>query len=105
MRQEDLFFSQLTVRETLSLAAELQLKGTYSKEDRDEYINNLLFKLGLVSCADTRVGDAKVRGVSGGEKKRLAMACELIASPSVIFADEPTTGMHHISCLFNKILY
>nr|XP_043623654.1 ABC transporter G family member 7 isoform X2 [Erigeron canadensis] len=93
VRQEDLFFSQLTVRETLALAAELQLKGTYSKEDRDEYINNLLFKLGLVSCADTRVGDAKVRGVSGGEKKRLSMACELIASPSVIFADEPTTGL------------
>ncbi|XP_076881899.1 ABC transporter G family member 7-like [Bidens hawaiensis] len=93
VRQEDLFFSQLTVRETLSLAAELQLKDTYSKEDKDEYINNLLFKLGLVSCADTRVGDAKVRGVSGGEKKRLSMACELIASPSVIFADEPTTGL------------
>ncbi|GJU23471.1 ABC transporter G family member 7 isoform X1 [Tanacetum coccineum] len=93
VRQEDLFFSQLTVRETLSLAAELQLKGTYSREDRDEYINNLLFRLGLVSCADTRVGDAKVRGVSGGEKKRLSMACELIASPSVIFADEPTTGL------------
>ncbi|KAJ9563597.1 hypothetical protein OSB04_008757 [Centaurea solstitialis] len=93
VRQEDLFFSQLTVRETLSLAAELQLKEISSKEDREEYINNLLFKLGLVSCADTRVGDAKVRGVSGGEKKRLSMACELIASPSVIFADEPTTGL------------
>lgn len=46
-----------------------------------------------VSCADSRVGDAKVRGISGGEKKRLSMACELIASPSVIFADEPTTGI------------
>lgn len=46
-----------------------------------------------VSCADSRVGDAKVRGISGGEKKRLSMACELIASPSVIFADEPTTGL------------
>lgn len=46
-----------------------------------------------VSCADTNVGDAKVRGISGGEKKRLSLACELIASPSVIFADEPTTGM------------
>lgn len=34
-----------------------------------------------------------MRGISGGEKKRLALACELIASPSVIFADEPTTGM------------
>ncbi|XP_057486523.1 ABC transporter G family member 7-like isoform X2 [Actinidia eriantha] len=93
VRQEDLFFSQLTVRETLSLAAELQLQEISSVEERDEYVNNLLFKIGLVSCADSRVGDAKVRGISGGEKKRLSLACELIASPSVIFADEPTTGL------------
>ncbi|CAI9096727.1 OLC1v1032940C3 [Oldenlandia corymbosa var. corymbosa] len=93
IRQEDLFFSQLTVRETLSLAAEMQLADISSVEERDEYVNKLLFKLGLVSCADSRVGDAKVRGISGGEKKRLSLACELIASPSVIFADEPTTGL------------
>ncbi|KAG6405558.1 hypothetical protein SASPL_133148 [Salvia splendens] len=93
IRQEDLFFSQLTVRETLSLAAELQLQDISSVEARDQYVNDLLFKTGLVSCADSRVGDAKVRGISGGEKKRLSLACELIASPSVIFADEPTTGM------------
>ncbi|GMH26240.1 hypothetical protein Nepgr_028083 [Nepenthes gracilis] len=93
VRQEDLFFSQLTVRETLTLAAELQLPEMSSAEVRDEYVNNLLFKLGLVSCADSIVGDAKVRGISGGEKKRLSLACELIASPSVIFADEPTTGL------------
>ncbi|XP_052186008.1 ABC transporter G family member 7 isoform X2 [Diospyros lotus] len=93
VRQEDLFFSQLTVRETLSLAAELQLQEISSVEERDEYVNKLLFKLGLVSCADSPVGDAKVRGISGGEKKRLSLACELIASPSVIFADEPTTGL------------
>ncbi|EEF35762.1 abc transporter, putative [Ricinus communis] len=93
VRQEDLFFSQLTVRETLSLAAQLQLPEISSVEERDEYVNNLLFKLGLVSCADSNVGDAKVRGISGGEKKRLSLACELIASPSVIFADEPTTGL------------
>ncbi|KAH7516393.1 hypothetical protein FEM48_Zijuj10G0130300 [Ziziphus jujuba var. spinosa] len=93
VRQEDLFFSQLTVRETLSLAAELQLPEISSAEARDEYVNNILFRLGLVNCADSIVGDAKVRGISGGEKKRLSVACELIASPSVIFADEPTTGL------------
>ncbi|MBA0636748.1 hypothetical protein Godav_025067, partial [Gossypium davidsonii] len=93
VRQEDLFFSQLTVRETLSLAAELQLPEISSIEERDEYVNKLLFKLGLVSCADSIIGDAKVRGISGGEKKRLSLGCELIASPSVIFADEPTTGL------------
>ncbi|WOL02861.1 ABC transporter G family member 7 [Canna indica] len=93
LRQEDLFFSQLTVRETISLAAELQLPGILSAEKKNNYVNNLLFRLGLVNCADSIVGDAKVRGISGGEKKRLALACELIASPSVIFADEPTTGL------------
>ncbi|KAM0878139.1 hypothetical protein ACQ4PT_035054 [Festuca glaucescens] len=93
VRQEDIFFSQLTVRETLSLAAELQLPDTMSPERKEKYVNDLLFRLGLVNSADSIVGDAKVRGISGGEKKRLALACELIASPSVIFADEPTTGL------------
>ncbi|XP_072964330.1 ABC transporter G family member 7 [Typha angustifolia] len=93
VRQEDLFFSQLTVRETLSLAADLQLPDTMSTDKKEKYVSELLFRLGLVSCADSIVGDAKVRGISGGEKKRLSLACELIASPSVIFADEPTTGL------------
>lgn len=93
VRQDDLFFSQLTVRETLSLASELQLSSTLNYEERKHYVDNLLYRLGLVSCAESRVGDAKIRGISGGEKKRLSIACELIASPSVIFADEPTTGL------------
>ncbi|KAK6122329.1 hypothetical protein DH2020_043949 [Rehmannia glutinosa] len=86
------FFTVDCSRNSL-FAAELQLQDISSVEERDEYVNDLLFKLGLVSCADSRVGDAKVRGISGGEKKRLSLACELIASPSVIFADEPTTGL------------
>ncbi|KAH8948150.1 hypothetical protein BDL97_11G081100 [Sphagnum fallax] len=93
VRQEDLFFSQLTVRETLSLAAELQLPRTWKSKAKDRYVDELLYRLGLVTCADTAVGDAKTRGISGGEKKRLSIACELIASPSVVFADEPTTGL------------
>ncbi|CAL5383123.1 unnamed protein product [Camellia sinensis] len=93
VRQEDLFFfSQLTFQETLSLAAELKLQEISYVEERDEYVNKLLFRLGL-GCADSRVGNAKVRGISGGKKKHLSMACELITSPSVIVADEPTTGL------------
>ncbi|XP_047307316.1 uncharacterized protein LOC124910684 [Impatiens glandulifera] len=62
------------------LQTELQLREIISIEKRDEYVNNLLFKLGLVSCADFCIGDAKVRGISDGEKKRLSMACEMIAA-------------------------
>ncbi|KAK4779470.1 hypothetical protein SAY87_015576 [Trapa incisa] len=92
IRQEDIFFSQLTVRETLSLAAELQLPNTSSPEVRVEYVNNLLSRLGLVGCADTNVGDAKVRGISGGEKKRLSLACELIVpmSPRRVWVSSDT---------------
>jgi ABC-type multidrug transport system ATPase subunit len=56
VRQEDIFFSQLTVRETLSLAAELQLPDTMSPERKEKYVNDLLFRLGLVS-------DQKERGL------------------------------------------
>ncbi len=43
--------------------------------------------------ADTIVGDEKTRGISGGEKKRLSIACQLFGTPSIIFCDEPTTGL------------
>eukprot|EP00850_Spirogloea_muscicola_P021683 SM000258S09099 [mRNA] locus=s258:40817:44791:+ [translate_table: standard] len=121
VRQEDIFYSQLTVRETLVMAAKLQLPKSMPEAFKDSYVDSLLQRLGLVrrqpdllsellpvllhcselmalrstqvGAADTIVGDNKVRGISGGEKKRLSIACELIASPSVIFADEPTTGL------------
>ena len=51
VRQEDLFFSQLTVRETLSLAAELQLPDLWAPERKERYVNDLLFRLGLVSAS------------------------------------------------------
>lgn len=50
VRQEDLFFSQLTVRETLSLAAELQLPDLWAPERKESYVNDLLLRMGLVSA-------------------------------------------------------
>ena len=88
VQQEDVFYSQLTVRETLETAAKLG-----GAEDVVKTTNALLKDLGLQACADTRVGDAKTRGISGGEKKRLALGVQLVGAPSVIFADEPTSGL------------
>jgi ABC-type multidrug transport system ATPase subunit len=90
--QEDLFYSQLTVRETLGMAAELRMPAAVPAADRQASVEAVIRRLGLAKCADTAVGDAKTRGLSGGEKKRLSIACELIARPQLIMADEPTSG-------------
>lgn len=91
--QEDLFFSQLTVRETLTMAAELRAKASTTSAERAEVVESVIRRLGLSKCADTIIGDAKTRGLSGGEKKRLAIACEMISRPQMIMADEPTSGL------------
>ncbi|CAN8074581.1 unnamed protein product [Agarophyton chilense] len=91
--QEDLFFSQLTVRETLDIAAALRLPGNMSQAQKREFVDALIRKLGLVSTVNTRVGDEKSRGISGGERKRLSLGSELISTPQLILCDEPTSGL------------
>jgi ABC-type multidrug transport system ATPase subunit len=93
VEQEISFFPHMTVRETLAFRVELKLGSLISKKAQAERVEQLIEELNLEKAADTVVGDAKVRGISGGERKRLAIACELIASPSVIFLDEPTSGL------------
>lgn len=89
--QEDLFFSQLTVEETLETAAALRLNT--NAEERHKVVEQVIRNLSLVTAANTRVGNEKTRGISGGEKKRLSLACELISTPKLILCDEPTTGL------------
>eukprot|EP00197_Chlamydomonas_leiostraca_P006364 CAMPEP_0202866206 /NCGR_PEP_ID=MMETSP1391-20130828/7260_1 /ASSEMBLY_ACC=CAM_ASM_000867 /TAXON_ID=1034604 /ORGANISM="Chlamydomonas leiostraca, Strain SAG 11-49" /LENGTH=699 /DNA_ID=CAMNT_0049546135 /DNA_START=95 /DNA_END=2194 /DNA_ORIENTATION=- len=93
VQQEDVFYSQLTVMETMTMAAELRLPASMSKADKKAYVDRLIAVLGLTKAAHTIVGDAKVRGLSGGERKRLSLGCELIGSPPLIFLDEPTSGL------------
>ena len=90
VRQQDVFYPYLTVRETLTFAATLRLGRD---ADVPAVVDDLLRKTGLGKAADSIVGDDKVRGVSGGERKRLAIACELVDDPAVLFLDEPTSGL------------
>lgn len=91
--QQDILQPKLTCRETLNYAADLRLPSTTTKEQRVTLVEEIILELGLKECADTLVGDTQHRGLSGGEKRRLSMGIQLLANPSLMFLDEPTTGL------------
>ena len=91
--QEDAMNAFLTVRESIGLAAEFQLPPSVSKEDKAALVMAVISELGLKKVADTKIGSASVRGISGGEKKRANIGIELIKNPSALFLDEPTSGL------------
>ena len=107
LSQDDSFFGLLTVRETLQLATALQpapqpipqptsqpaVHPTSGAEEEAARVEELLRTLGLWDVRDSRVGDRSHQGISGGERRRLALACELLGEPHALIADEPTTGL------------
>jgi ABC-type multidrug transport system ATPase subunit len=97
VEQEDALFALSTVRETLDFGAQLRLPAGVSAEERAARINEVAKKLALVPCLDTLVGGTSfngvIRGISGGERKRVCIGMELLARPSLLFLDEPTSGL------------
>lgn len=93
--QDPLYHSHLTPREALHFAA--RLKDPMSVEQRTERVNNLLHAFDLERCSDTRIGNDTIKGISGGEKKRLSIAVEVISNPKLLFLDEPTSGLDSTS--------
>ncbi|KAF7657183.1 hypothetical protein LDENG_00030640 [Lucifuga dentata] len=91
--QDDVVMGTLTVRENFRFSAALRLPSSISEEEKEEKVNKLIQELGLSKVADSRVGTQLIRGISGGERKRTNIGMELIIHPSVLFLDEPTTGL------------
>jgi ABC-type multidrug transport system ATPase subunit len=89
----------MTVQETLDMVAALRLPRALSAAERAAAVDDVLARLDLVSVRNTIVGNRKTRGVSGGERKRLSIACELLSAPSLLFLDEPTTGLDAFQAL------
>ena len=91
--QDDALFSSLTVRETMLIAAELRLPSGVELGKKQEVAEKVINELGLAKSANTRIGNAFVRGISGGEKKRVNIGVEMMGNPSLVFLDEPTSGL------------
>ncbi|KAE8742038.1 ABC-transporter, subfamily G member 08 [Frankliniella occidentalis] len=86
IQQDDRLHSLLTVQENMSLAAELKLTRAVPRAEHQAIIDEILNTLGLLDHRGTRTGQ-----LSGGQKKRLSIALELINNPLLMFLDEPTT--------------
>jgi ABC-type multidrug transport system ATPase subunit len=97
--QDDIVYSELTVRENLIFSGKFRLPKGTSTEEIEELADETLASLGLARVADSRVGDIRRRGVSGGERKRVSIGVELMALPSILFLDEPTSGLDASSAL------
>ena len=96
--QEDTLLGSFTTRETLLYTAALTLNvNAIGLKERRDIVASMLADLGLDTCADTRVGDVFIKGLSGGQKRRLSLGLSLISRPGVLLCDEPTSGLDSCS--------
>ena len=90
--QDDLLIEELTVRQNLWFNAKLCLDG-HSATEINEAVTYLLNELDLFDARDLKVGSPLNKYISGGQRKRLNIALELIREPQLLFVDEPTSGL------------
>jgi ATP-binding cassette subfamily G (WHITE) protein 5 (sterolin 1) len=91
--QDDSHLPQLTVRETFNYAALLRLPADMSEIEKLDRVEWVLSELGLRNVANTKVGGGYVRGVSGGERRRVSIGVQLLKDPKILLLDEPTSGL------------
>ncbi|WVF67064.1 hypothetical protein IAT40_001808 [Kwoniella sp. CBS 6097] len=92
-QDDDWHLPSLTVRETLTYAAILRLPDKMPRRQKIARAETVLRMLGLKDCADLPVGGQLLKGISGGEKRRLSLAVQMINDPAVLVVDEPTSGL------------
>ncbi|NMC38683.1 MAG: ATP-binding cassette domain-containing protein [Bacteroidales bacterium] len=90
--QDDLLIEELTVYQNLYYNARLCF-GDYNEEQLNKTVEKVLVDLDLLEIKDLQVGDVLNKKVSGGQRKRLNIGLELMRGPSVLFVDEPTSGL------------
>jgi len=90
--QHDCLWWSMTPRQHISLALAFY-QANLSTSERELAIDSLIDEMGLTSCQHTKAGNQFVKGLSGGQKRRLSLAVALCKKPRVVFLDEPTSGL------------
>ncbi len=90
--QDDLLIEDLSVFQNLYYAARLCFDH-YSKEETTALVERVLLSLGMIEIRDLKVGSSMDKTISGGQRKRLNVGLELLREPTILFVDEPTSGL------------
>ncbi|CAK9199019.1 unnamed protein product [Sphagnum troendelagicum] len=98
--QQDDLIGTLTVQETIYYSANLRLPDRMPKADKKVIIESVIVEMGLHDCANTAIGNWHLRGLSGGERRRVSIALEILTRPRMLFLDEPTSGLDSASAFF-----
>ena len=94
VQQDDLFVGTLTVKEHLLFQAMVRMDRKIPMEQRIDRVNQVINELALTKCRNTVIGQpGRIKGLSGGEMKRLSFASEVLTDPPLMFCDEPTSGL------------
>ncbi|KAF4683032.1 hypothetical protein FOZ60_009745 [Perkinsus olseni] len=93
---EDALLATSTPYECISFAAKMRLPRMKNQE-RVAKVDHLIDTLGLTKCQSSLIGNENIKGVSSGERKRTAVAVELVHDPPIMFLDEPTSGLDSFS--------
>merc|ERR1712079_338514 len=91
--QDDALFALSTVEETLMFVAHMRMPSNVPYSEKHRRVQQVILELGLIGAANTMIGSARVRGLSGGERKRVNIGVDLLHNPRLIFIDEPTSGL------------
>jgi ABC-type multidrug transport system ATPase subunit/pSer/pThr/pTyr-binding forkhead associated (FHA) protein len=97
--QDDIMHPDLTVWQSLWYSARLRLPRDYGDDEIRNRLNRVISQLGLEGEVNTRIGTTDRRGISGGQRKRVNVAMELITDPPVLILDEPTSGLSSVDAL------